>query len=174
MLKTAFLKTESQGGLLVFSNTKINRTIKIKLKIDINPPEGSNYEIKFLDFPLPYSIQIQDMPSLFASKCHALLCREYLKGRDWFDFSWYVSQNTSINFILLKNAINQAGPWKDKNNNIDKFWLINELKNKINIINWNEAKNDVQRFLRPKDLPILDLWSREFFLDRLEKLNNIL
>jgi len=33
-----------------------------------------------------------DPASLFAGKIHALLCREYLKGRDWYDFVWYTSR----------------------------------------------------------------------------------
>jgi hypothetical protein len=71
--------------------------LQIKLEIDTNPPAGSEYELRYLGFPLPYSVKTQDLPSLFASKSHALLCRKYVKGRDWYDFVWYVSRKVSNN-----------------------------------------------------------------------------
>src|SRR5262249_49076700 len=121
--------------------------------------------------PLPYSIKTQDLPSLFAGKCHALLCRNYTKGRDWFDFVWYVARKTPINFILLNHAINQAGVWKNKTVATSPQWLISELKTKIHETNWKIAKQDVQRFLRPRELVTLELWSEDFFLSRLNKLS---
>ena len=101
-VKVAFLKADSDGGLLVIKDNRTNKPkLRIKLEVDSNPPEGSAHELKFLDFPLPYNINTQDLPSLFAGKCHALLCRQYTKGRDWYDFVWYVSRATPINFIFL-------------------------------------------------------------------------
>src|SRR3990167_5840855 len=101
-IKTAFLKADSEGGILILKDIRTNRPkLQIKLEIDTNPPGGSEYELKYLDFPLPYSVQTQDLPSLFASKSHALLCRDYTKGRDWYDFIWYVSRKTPVNFSLL-------------------------------------------------------------------------
>lgn len=171
-IKTAFLKADSQGGILILKDMRTNRSkIQIKLEIDTNPPSGSAFELKYLDFPLPYSIQTQDLPSLFASKSHALLCRDYTKGRDWFDFTWYVARNTPINFSLLKTAIEQAGPWKDKHIQVTPEWFLKNLKIKINSINWDDAKKDIARFLRPRDLPSLDVWSKEFFVSRVEKLS---
>lgn len=171
-VRTAFfLKAESEGGILILKDTRTNRPkLQIKLEIDTNPPAGSGYELKYLDFPLPYSVKTQDLTSLFASKCHALLCREYTKGRDWYDFVWYVSKQTKINFNLLTHAIEQKGPWQGKNILITPAWLKQEIKAKINSINWNEARQDVARFLRPRELITLDLWSKDFFLSRIEKL----
>jgi predicted nucleotidyltransferase component of viral defense system len=174
-VKTAFLKADSQGGMLVLKDTRTNRAkIQIKLEIDTNPPADSTYELKYLDFPLPYSVQAQDMRSLFAGKCHALLCRDYTKGRDWYDFTWYVSRQVTINFTLLTNAINQQGPWQGKHIIADAAWTIAQLKAKIISINWDEAKKDVARFLKPRDATSLDLWSTDFFLSRVEKLEKYL
>lgn len=171
VIRTAFLKADSDGGMLVIKDLKSNQPkLHIKLEIDTNPPEGSTYELKYLDFPLAYSIQAQDLPSLFASKCHALLCRDYTKGRDWYDFSWYVTRKTAINFSLLNSAINQAGPWKNQGIAATPEWFLRELRIKINNINWNTAKKDIEKFLRPRELFTLDVWSREFFLSRAEKL----
>ena len=67
---------------MILKDSRTNRPkLQIKLEIDTNPPEGSEYELKYLDFPLPYSVKTQDLPSLFAGKSHALLCRDYTKGK---------------------------------------------------------------------------------------------
>ncbi len=99
-VKKAFLKDASIGKLLQLNHLRANRSrrkIRIKLEIDTNPPAGSNYEMKYLDFPFVSSVTVQDLPSLFAGKLHALLCREYAKGRDWYDFIWYTSRGAEIN-----------------------------------------------------------------------------
>src|SRR3546814_12415536 len=65
-------------------------------------------------FPADYEVRHQDLPSNFALKVHALLCRPYLKGRDWFDFSWYVANHVPLHLPLLAAALQQAGPWQGK------------------------------------------------------------
>jgi predicted nucleotidyltransferase component of viral defense system len=165
--RTAFLKADSQGGILMLKDARTNRPkLQIKLEIDTNPPEFSQHELKYLDFPLAYRIQAQDLPSLFASKSHALLCRDYAKGRDWYDFLWYVARKTAINFSLFSKAILQAGPWQNKNISVTPEWFIEQLRLEINSIDWNDAKKDVARFLRAKQLSTLEVWSKDFFLTR--------
>lgn len=171
VVKTAFLKADSEGGFLMIKDLRTNKSrLQIKLEIDTHPPEGSQYALKYLDFPLPYSIKTQDLPSLFASKCHALLCRNYTKGRDWYDFVWYVAKQTAINFLLLEHAIFQAGPWKGESIKSVTKWFFKQMETKIIDMNWDEAKQDVARFLKPQALATLDVWSKDFFLSRLEKL----
>ena len=170
-IKITFLKADSRGGILILKDARTNKPkLKIKLEIDTNPPNGSGYELKYLDFPLPYSIRTQNLPSLFAGKCHALLSRPYIKGRDWYDFVWYVSRKTPINFELLNNALVQAGPWKGEDFHVSAAWLLKELATKIQEIDWNATKKDIMRFIRGKELATLDLWSQDFFLSRLDKL----
>jgi predicted nucleotidyltransferase component of viral defense system len=170
-IRTAFLKADSAGGMLVLKDRRTNKPkCRIKLEIDTHPPQGATFELKYLDFPLPYSIRTQDLPSLFAGKCHALLCRNYIKGRDWYDFVWYISRLTPINFTLLNHAIAQAGPWKEQDISVKPQWFLAQLQAKINSMDWKEARQDVARFLRPKELATLELWSKDFFLSRLEKL----
>ena len=174
-IKSTFLKADSKGGILILKDSRTHRPkLQIKLEIDTNPAAGSKYELKYLDFPLSYSIQTQDLPSLFASKCHALLCRNYIKGRDWYDFVWYVSRQVTINFSLLNHAIEQKGPWEKQTISITPKWFLQKLKMKINNIDWDIAKNDIARFLRQIELASLDVWSKEFFLSRAEKLEQIL
>ncbi|MGI6354172.1 MAG: nucleotidyl transferase AbiEii/AbiGii toxin family protein [Lentisphaeria bacterium] len=172
-VKKAFLKDDSIGKVINLRHANQAgqmAKIKIKLEVDTNPPSGSGHELKYLDFPFVSSVVVQDRPSLFAGKIHALLCREYIKGRDWYDFIWYTSNRTSINYDFLTSAINQLGPWQGQSIAVDKAWLLNELKRKIVSMNWKQAAEDVRHFVRVTEQPSLDLWSKELFLGQLDKL----
>jgi hypothetical protein len=172
-VKKCFLKDDSLGKVLLLQHAKgaaARSKIKIKLEVDANPPAGSDFENKFLDYPFAFAVTAQDLPSLFAGKCHALLCREYGKGRDWYDFIWYVSRKVRINFTFLANALNQTGPWAGQNIQVDKDWVHKEMKKKILSVAWPEMKEELSRFLKPEALATLKVWDQEFFLDRLEKL----
>ncbi len=176
-IKKAFLKERSFGQSLTLSyprNTSDTQSIQIKLEIDINPPEGSAFEVKYLDFPYPFSLTLQDRPSLFAGKCHALLCRKYVKGRDWFDFIWYVTQKTPINYDLLEQALYQTGPWeKQPVGTFSKDWVFEQLHAKIFSVDWIDAKKDVAQFLKPREAESLPLWNKDFFLHYCEQLKTI-
>lgn len=170
-IQKLFLKDRSIGKLLsLHSDYFDNRKLVIKLEIDINPPAISGSEIKFLEFPMDYSVCAQDLPSNFAGKCHALLCRKFLKPRDWFDFAWYVSQNIPVNLNFLEAAINQSGFWQKQGIKVDKEWLSLQLAEKIATIDWERAKSEIERFLNKETKAVLDLWSKEFFMSKLEKL----
>jgi len=172
-VKKAFLKDNSLGKVLDLrhaSQAGPTAKIRIKLEVDTNPPSGSGHELKYLDFPFVSSVAVQNRPSLFAGKLHALLCREYIKGRDWYDFIWYTGNRTGINYDFLTSAINQLGPWKGKSITVDKKWLLNELERTIVSTNWKQAAEDVRRFVRVAEQPSLDLWSKELFLEQLGKL----
>ncbi len=173
VIKKAFLKEHSFGQVLklVYERTRSDiQVVNIKLEVDSNPPSGSTFETKILKFPEPFSIVVQDLPSLFAGKIHALLCREYIKGRDWFDFIWYVSKKSVVNLVVLQNALMQQGPWKGVELHIDNGWVKEKLREKIEDIDWDVAKKDVQPFLRIRQQRSLDLWSRDFFIQLADEL----
>ncbi|MDR3490373.1 MAG: nucleotidyl transferase AbiEii/AbiGii toxin family protein [Bradyrhizobium sp.] len=172
-VREAVLKDDSIASQLdlTFAGTGRRRTIKIKLEIDTNPPPLSGEASTFLDFPADYEVRHQDLPSNFALKIHALLCRGYLKGRDWYDFSWYVSNEVSPNLTHLEAALIQAGPWAGQEGlKIDMAWLEDTLGNSIAAIDWKAAADDVRRFLRPAEAKSLELWSDRFFRAKLEKM----
>jgi len=79
-----------------------------------------------------------------------------------------------LHFLLLSNALKQAGTWQNQNISVTSKWFIQELKTKINNIDWENAKKDVSRFLKPRELSTLNLWSKEFFLSRIDKLKEYL
>lgn len=172
-IRQALLKDNSIASQLdlSFAGSGRPKTIQIKLEIDVNPPSGSGEETSYLDFPLDYLVRHQDLPSNFALKIHALLCRGFLKGRDWFDYSWYVSRGVVPNLALLRNALVQTGPWAgDEALTVDLPWLKNALSAAVGRIDWAMAAEDVRRFLRPAEQKSLELWSASFFLAKTQKL----
>lgn len=172
-IRQALLKNDSLASQLdlSFAGPGKPRTIRIKLEIDVNPPAGSGEDTTYLDFPTDHEVHHQDLPSNFALKIHALLCRGFLKGRDWYDFSWYVSKGTPPNLQLLRTALIQAGPWAgDESIAVDMSWLKQVLGDTIARIDWKAAAEDVRRFLRPTEAKSLELWSERFFLAKCERL----
>ena len=172
-VRTAVLKNNSFVNQLnlQFYKGHADRKITIKLEVDANPPAGSGFDYAYLDFPTDFEVCHQDLPSNFALKIHALLCRPYLKGRDWYDFSWYIRQGVSPNLPHLQSALVQYGPWEGQDNlDIDKSWLREELQNKIDGIEWKDAAADVAPFLKISEQESLKLWDARFFSAKLNKL----
>jgi hypothetical protein len=173
-VRMAFLKDDSVGKLLELAYRPAggpSRKVRIKLEVDADPPAGATFETRYLDFPFPSAVRVFDPPSLFAGKVHALLCREYLKGRDWHDFIRFTARRTRVNYELLSAALSQLGPWQGQNLLIDRGWCVERLQEKIKATDWPQAREDVRRFLKPGELPSLDLWEKDFFLAQAEKLD---
>ncbi len=165
-VRKAFLKTESVGSLLTFTlpfGRHRTRKVRVKLEVDTNPPAGSSVETAYLLFPRPEPMTVQTLGSGFALKLHALLCRTYVKGRDWYDFLWYVARKTLPDLPLLANALEQQGPWAGSAPNVTNAWLAEQMENKIATIDWAQARDDVQRFLPHAEQDALRNWDRAMF-----------
>ena len=171
-VRAALVKDSSIANQLnlSFMNNQYGRKLTIKLEIDCNPPAGSEFEYKYLNFPIDYEVCHQDLSSNFALKIHALLCWPYLKGRDWYDFNWYINQSAKPNLHLLQNALLQYGPWQGQEVIVDSDWLQSTLSEKIAAINWRDAIADVERFLKPVEQKSLSLWNERFFLSKLKQM----
>ena len=165
-LKAGTLETFIRIGLdeSLKRYTQPNEVIKIKLEIDIDPPPGFTTEIQYLTRPIPFSVRTYVPEDLFAGKMHALLCRPYkvrVKGRDWYDFIWYVSKGFQLNLAHLEMRMRQSGHYLS-DNSLSKKIFLDLMQEKILALNLNAAKEDIRRFIRdPKDL---DGWSQEFFM----------
>ncbi len=178
--RSAFLKTNTLETFIrigldepLKKHTQSNELIKIKLEVDIDPPLGFQTEIKYLLKPIPFSVRTYVPEDLFAGKMHALLCRPYkvrVKGRDWYDFIWYVAKGFRLNLSHLENRMRQSGHYKEKKPLSDQTFY-NMLEKKIFGLNVASAKEDLYRFIStPTEL---DVWSREFFLSLLPRIQFI-
>ncbi len=171
-VQMAMLKDDSLGGQLdlQFLNAGAPRKLRIKLEVDTNPPAGSGWDQRFHNFPTDFLVTVQDLPSNFALKLHALLCRPYVKGRDWYDLLWYLRRATVPNLAHLANALQQAGPFANKGIVVSAEWLEQALNEKINSLDWPEAIRDVEPFLNSMDRQSLSLWGIDLFTQRAREL----
>ncbi len=100
------------GGLLHEAGLSAHagQKLSIKLEIDTRPPSGARVERRVVTRHLTFFLQHHDMASLMAGKLHALISRRYIKGRDWYDLLWYLSQRPAPtpNLTLLQNALDQT------------------------------------------------------------------
>jgi predicted nucleotidyltransferase component of viral defense system len=176
-VRKAFLKTDSieKVLLLALPFERANpMKIRIKLEVDTNPPAGSAFQTSYLTFPGIAAVTTQTLPSGFGTTAHALLCRKYVKGRDWYDFVWYVSRKIKPDLELLQNALFQQGPWAGRQAAVTPEWFLEHLGVVIARVDWGEARMDVQRFLPTTEQAGLDSWSKDFFLYQLKQLQRYL
>lgn len=168
-IDSAFIKAGIMQNMITVNtpNTLISKIhskkiMKIKLEVDINPPEGFNVEAKYLFLPIPFSVRTYTQPDIFAGKMHALLCRSWqnrVKGRDWYDLVWYIGRKTPVHLKHLECRMKQSKHLK--RGILTKKLLRQMLEEKINTINFEQAKKDVEKLL--KDSSPLMLWSKEYF-----------
>lgn len=176
-IESAFIKASSKTQLLMIEAPKDMRDtlhsmhlIKIKMEVDTDPPGKFETEAKTLLTPIPFSVNSLTLPNLFAGKIHALLCRPWqkrVKGRDWYDFVWYISHDRSVNLTHLQERLVQSGSWDNKHK-LTRERLKDLLLAKISSTDFSSAKADASQFI--KDQQALALWSSFFFVELLDKL----
>ena len=108
-------------------------------------------------------MRLYDESSLFAGKIHAILCRNWqyrTKGRDLYDYVFYISKNAKVNIELVKEKLIDSNVLsRDDEFTIDTLKKL--LNNKFEEIDYSDAKDDVIMFIEDKDS--LSLWSKDFF-----------
>jgi len=154
-VKSAFVKFD---GLLfeLGLSPHASEVISIKVEIDTNPPTGANTETSIVRKHCLLNLQHYDKSSLLAGKLHALLTRKYVKGRDVYDFLWYLSDKTwpGPNVLLLDNALKQTG-WSGPK--ITKDNWRKEIALRVSQYDWGKVVSDVQPFIeRQEDLQMLN------------------
>ena len=156
-VESAFLKDNTDVYDVSFQTDK---SIKIKIEVDTQPPLKFSTEQKLLLQPYSFMTRCFTLPDLFAGKMHALVYRAWknrVKGRDWYDFEWYVRHNIPLDFTHLAERALQFN-----NEVIEQNSFIAKLKEKLASANISQVKNDVLPFVRN---PIeLDIWSNDYFL----------
>ena len=120
--------------------------LAIKLKIDTNPPAHAGLDTTLLQHHVTVNFQHHDQASLLAGKLRAILQREYVKGRDWYDLYWYLRQAQwpALNLEMLNSALVQSG-W-EKGAVTAENWRESVLALLVQL-EWERVVEDVQRFL---------------------------
>lgn len=171
-VQSAFIK----GGTLIHlikiasieppvSGISRDEQLRVKFEIDTDPPTGAEFEVKYQLVPVPYSVRLFDLPSLFAGKLHALLCRNWknrVKGRDYYDYLWYLSRSVPVNIFHLEQRMIQSGHIT-KAGELDAESLVRLLDVRFSVIDFRQVISDVEPFV--KDLRSLELWNHDFFIN---------
>ncbi|MDD2533796.1 MAG: nucleotidyl transferase AbiEii/AbiGii toxin family protein [Eubacteriales bacterium] len=179
-IQSAFLKGSTKEHLLMFYANELskgsvgqNELIKVKFEVDTNPPEHATFETKYRLLPIPYEVTLYDMSSLFAGKIHAVICRGWknrVKGRDLYDFVFYLTKGTAVNLNYLVARLSQTNTIS-----AEETLTIEDVKQllytRFQNIDYDQAKQDVSQFI--KNPGALDLWGTSFFSTITESLKAI-
>jgi predicted nucleotidyltransferase component of viral defense system len=138
----------------------------VKVEMDTRPPEGAHTETRLVRRFIMLNLHHYDKASLLAGKVHAILSRQYTKGRDLYDLAWYLSDPDwpEPNLTQLNNALRQtdwSGPCATRQN-----WR-GLVADKLKTLDWKEALRDVSPFLERKQ--DADLVSDSVILPLLER-----
>lgn len=157
-VESAFLKENTTSYDLSFSTEK---QLKIKIEVDVDPPLGFSTEYKLLLHPFSFMTRCFSLPDLFAGKMHALIFRTWktrVKGRDWYDFEWYVKNGIALNFSHFQERAKQFNGMIITR---EDFEIL--LKDRLINTDINLVKSDVKPFL--KNHSSLEIWSKDYFIE---------
>ena len=156
-VESAFLKDNTDVYNLSFATDK---TLKIKIEVDTDPPLGFETEQKLLMMPFSFNTRCMVPSNLYAGKMHALLFRQWkhrIKGRDWYDFEWYVRNRIPLDFAHLQERAREFNGIE-----LTKDEFIRMLKERFEKADIKQVKDDVMPFI--ENIHELDIWSNEYFL----------
>ncbi len=169
-IESAFIKTNTLTTVLQIQSItpapfdiSPNEVLKIKLEVDTDPPPYAEYEIKYTLLPIPFAVRVFSQPCLFAGKLHALLCRNWknrVKGRDLYDFVWYLSHNIPVHLQHLQARMQQTGHFP-ADETLDKTTLHRMLEEYFSRIDHTQAKQDIRPFIN--DPIAIEVWNADFF-----------
>ena len=156
-VESAFLKDTTEVYDLSFQTEK---SIKVKIEVDTEPPRKFATEPKVLYLPKSFMTRCVALPDLYAGKMHALAFRAWknrIKGRDWYDFEWYVRFGIVLDWNHLHERILQ---FNGRDMTLDEFKAA--LRERLGNADISRVKEDVLPFLNNPDE--LDIWSNDYFL----------
>ena len=160
-VESAFLKDNTD----VYDVTiQTEKSIKIKIEVDTCPPLNFTTEQKLLLQPHSFMTRCFTLPDLFAGKMHALVYRAWknrVKGRDWYDFEWYMRNGVALDFAHLAERCKQFN-----GENITPELFKEKLIERLSTADIKQVIEDGLPFVRnPKEL---DIWSNDYFVQLAE------
>ena len=156
-VESAFLKDTTDVYDISFQT---ERSIKVKIEVDTVPPLKFATEQKILLQPKSFLTRCVALPDLYAGKMHALVFRAWknrIKGRDWYDFEWYVRNGIPLDWNHLHERILQ---FNGQEMTFEEFKAA--LRDRLGNADITRVKEDVLPFLNnPGEL---NIWSNDYFL----------
>ena len=127
-----------------------SEVLSIKVEVDSNPPLGARNVSTIVRRHVTLNLRHHDKASLLAGKLHALLSRQYTKGRDIYDLFWYLSDRDwpEPNLELLCNALEQTG-WDGPEVTRESWRQV--VRQQVDKWRWQRIVADVEPFLERKE-----------------------
>lgn len=176
-IDSAFIKGNTRINLLEIgvpegleNRFPAGQKLKVKMELDTDPPSGAETRVETLLLPIPFQVKLFTPSSLFAGKMHALLCRNWkrrVKGRDFYDFVWYLGKEVPVHLGHLQKRMEQTGHWKAEES-LTGEKLKSLLRDHFAQVDFEQAKDDVLPFIEDSDA--VALWGEEFFVGLVERL----
>lgn len=166
---SAFLKMNTIQLYLAIGDEKKSKTanhnekVQIKIEIDTDPPPHSRVQNRLVLNPVSFYVLTLHQSDLFAGKMHAALYRAWkgrVKGRDWYDIIWYITNKIPISLTYLESCMRQANTLTP-DESLDRHLLLQRISEKIDAIDWESAKADMRPFI--SDPERLEIWSPQYF-----------
>ena len=169
-IQSAFVKGNTREHIMIcYADDQLSRSIgkneliKVKFEVDTTPPPYAGFDQQYRLLPIPYGLCLYDMPSLFAGKIHAVICRAWknrIKGRDLYDYIFFLSKQTPVNLKHLNARLVDSG-FEGAREDLTLDEIKQILFNRFSSIDYSQAKNDVLPFIQ--NPASLEVWSKDFF-----------
>lgn len=96
---------------------------------------------------LPFSFMTRcfTLPCLYAGKMHALVfraCKNRIKGRDWYDFEWYVRHGIPLDFGHLRQRMRDFNGLE-----LEQRQFLEMLRDRLASADIDMVKQDVEPFI---------------------------
>jgi predicted nucleotidyltransferase component of viral defense system len=174
-IDSAFLKAETIWQEIILEDiiretgVRSNKTLKIKIEVDRQPPLNFKCEEKLLLRPFSFYVKCFSATSLFAGKMHALLFRKWknrVKGRDWYDLEWYIKKGIPLDVTHFLARALDTKDWQEEK--ISEKQIIGLINHKIDSLDFRSVRDDVVRFIKNEE--VLNIWSPGYFKELVRKM----
>ncbi|HEY8269882.1 MAG TPA: nucleotidyl transferase AbiEii/AbiGii toxin family protein [Pseudobdellovibrionaceae bacterium] len=153
--------------------------VKIKLELDVEPPEYQEFETFEIKSKFAAKIYAHNLSTCMGQKIHAVLCRgqsyglDIVKGRDLYDLDWYLKKGVKPNLKNLSSCLNRLGPWKGKGLNVDAKWIVTSVNECLSTKDFDAILSDLKPLVSSRTFdPLKEVWKREYFSKLLQGLLN--
>lgn len=164
-MRRRYIKISLYEIIKEYLKIEVNKEKLLSLKVEISTIyiDGAKYEQNVLMSPFLATIRCYDYQSLFAGKLNALILRNWRnreKGRDYYDFMFYLSHKVKFNLTYFKNKLSNSKKENCSNVTLDEIKTM--LKERFEDTNYDSVISDIKPFVI-NNFP-LESFKKELFI----------
>jgi len=137
--------------------------IDIKIEINVEPIQHAVYKEKILQNPYFCIVDVYDLSTLYANKLISLISKP-IRGRDLFDYLFFLAQGIEPNYKYLQNSLVEYKLW-DSTKEFNKEELGKLLIKSFKKINIESVLNDEILLINELYGYITANWTKEYFYE---------